>query len=141
VIFFYTLLASFNPRPTLIINSTQLPTGSTAHLDWHLTGRIDRLKTMTISLRGKEEATCRAGKNRHIDTSIFFKKEIYSAFAPDINQTGQADFDVPVEIMHYFEAEHNNILWEITVNGSIEKWPDIRVEYKIKIVSAHAQQI
>jgi hypothetical protein len=141
VMFFYTLLASFNPRPTLILNSTQIPTGSTAHLDWHLTGRIDRLKTLSIMLRAKEEASYQAGKNQHTDTNIFFKKEIYSASAPDFTETGQADFDIPAETMHSFESAHNKILWEIAVNGSIEKWPDIREEYKITIVPAQAQQV
>lgn len=141
VIFFYTLLASFNPRPALIINSSQIPTGSTAHLDWHLTGRIDRLKTLTISLRAKEEATYKAGKNQHTDTNIFFKKEIYCASAPALNQTGQADFDIPAEAMHSFEAAHNKILWEIAVNGSIEKWPDIREEYKITVTPSGTQQL
>lgn len=137
----YCVLASFNPRPTFIVNSSQIPTGSTAHLDWHLTGRIDRLKTLTITLRAKEEASYKAGKNQHTDTNIFFKKEIYCASALDIHETGQADFDIPADTMHSFESEHNKILWGITVNGSIEKWPDIREEYKITVTPAGTQRV
>jgi hypothetical protein len=137
----YCILASFNPRPTLILSSSQIPTGSKAHLDWHLTGRIDRLKTLTILLQASEEASYHAGKNQHTDTNIFFRKEIFSASAPDITETGQTDFDIPAEAMHSFEAAHNKILWEIAVNGVIDKWPDIREEYKITITPAGTQQL
>jgi hypothetical protein len=137
----YCLLASFNPRPTLILNSAQIPTGGTVHLDWHIAGRVDRLQTLSILLRAKEEARYRAGKNQHTDTNIFFRKEIFSASSPDITSTGQADFDIPADTMHSFEAANNKILWEIAVKGGIEKWPDINEEFKITIVPAQAQQI
>jgi hypothetical protein len=137
----YFLLASFNPRPTLILSSAQIPAGSTAHLDWHFSGRIDRLKSMTITLRAKETATYQAGKNSRTDTNIFFIKEIYYASSPDLTETGQADFDIPADKMHSFEAASNKILWEIAVKGVIDKWPDIKEEFKITIVPAQAQQV
>jgi hypothetical protein len=140
-LFVYCLLATFNPRPTLILNSSQIPTGSTAHLDWHIAGSVDRLKTLSILLRAKEEARYRAGKSQYTDTNIFFRKEIYTASSPDITETGQADFDIPADAMHSFEAANNKILWEIAVKGSIDNWPDIREEFKITIVPAQAQQI
>ncbi len=137
----YCFLAVFNPRPKLIISSSQISPGDSVHIDWHFSGRVERIRTLSILLRAKEEATYKAGKNQHTETNVFFQKEIYSGQSPDIGPIGEANFDIPAEVMHSFEANHNKIVWEITVRGSIESWPDVRDDFKIIVTPAKAQQI
>jgi hypothetical protein len=139
--FFYSFLAAFNPRPTLIISSSQISPGDSVHIDWHFTGRTDRIRTLKILLRAKEEITYKTGKNQHTETNIFFQKEIYSCPSSAIGPIGETNFDIPPETMHSFEADHNKIVWEIAVRGSIESWPDVRNDFKIIVTPAKAQQI
>ena len=46
---------------------------------------------------------------------------------------GFAVWQLPLQVMHTFQADRNRILWRLRVHGSIAFWPDIEDEYEITI--------
>jgi hypothetical protein len=57
----YYLLALFNPRVRLTLDSRSVPVGSAVNLHWQLNGRATKLRRLEIVLEGREEATYTRG--------------------------------------------------------------------------------
>lgn len=137
---FYLLLALFNPRVTLTLNSGLIPLGGLGQLSWQFSGVTNRIRKLKIILRGREEATYRRGTNTYTDKSTFFQMELCSTEDRFEIPQGEVGFAIPGESMHSFEAENNKIIWEVGVHGAIKSWPDVREEFKITVTPAAREQ-
>jgi hypothetical protein len=103
----YFLLSLANPRPRLTLTPSRPRLGDQLRLEWKFTGRAEREVFASFDLA---------------DTSNDW----------EIPQ-GTVEIEVPADTMHSFEAENNKIIWEIKVEGEIEKWPDVGQNFSIAI--------
>ncbi|GAG23260.1 unnamed protein product, partial [marine sediment metagenome] len=118
----------------LTVSRNVVPLGGMVDLGWELRGRIDRIGTLTIELKGREEATYRRGTTTHTDAKEFFKLPI--AEITDVRDmgVGKTSFTVPTDTIHSFEAENNKIVWSLVVHGDIAYWPDVNDEFDFKVL-------
>ncbi len=130
----YQFLAIFNPRPRLELSAQMIPLGGAAELDWSFAGRVERIREMTLTLRGIEQATYQRGTKTHTDRHTFYELELRKATNPSDIARGQIGFLIPTETMHSFEAGHNKIIWSLDVHGDISRWPDVKESFPIMIV-------
>jgi hypothetical protein len=124
-------LGLFNPRPRLTIDSSQLPLGSSADLDWEFSGSAARVKQLRIYLEGREEATYRRGTDTSTDKNIFKTIEIANSPFAD---PGRAILHIPEDTMHSFKSDNNKIVWEIHVKGDIRYWSDVEEAFEIEVL-------
>jgi hypothetical protein len=132
----YQFLAMFNPRPTLELSSSTIPLGGAVELRWRFAGNAQRIRTLTVTLRGTEQATYRRGTKTHTDTSTFYEMELYRTSNPIDVASGQVGFVLPDDTMHSFEAENNKIVWSLDLHGDIERWPDVKESFSIFVLPA-----
>jgi hypothetical protein len=131
---FYSLLALFNPRPTLTIDSAAIPLGESLRLTWHLAGRLSSINQFTISLKGVEKATYRRGTDTTTDTKTFAEIPIFETTEMFEMSEGLAEIVVPSDTMHSFDAPNNKIQWTLEVHGDITLWPDMSASFPITIL-------
>ena len=134
----YQLLAMFNPRPTLELSASVVPLGGAAELRWSFTGQTSRIRELTVTLRGIEEAKYRRGTSTCTDKHVFYEMELYKTGDAQQIAAGQAGFVLPQDTMHSFEAENNKILWDLDVHGEIKGWPDVKESFHITVTPATA---
>ena len=129
----YQFLALFNPKTKLTLSSAQIPLGSTAHLTWEISGRVNRISELVITLQSREECRYRRGTKTYTDKNTFFTFQLAQTTNPAEMSYGEVGFAVPAETMHSFAADNNKIIWSLNVAGDIKRWPDIKDEFDITI--------
>lgn len=133
--FIHKLLALMNPRFRFIINRSDLSLGDQATAVLNVKGKIARIKTISITLRGQEEATYRRGSNTTTSKRAFFEDELLKMdLATGFKLPPNLSLSIPVNSMHSFKARNNAIRWYIVVKGDIPKWPDIDDEIELTIL-------
>ncbi len=130
---FYYFLMLFNPRATVTLSSATVPLGGGGQIQWEFGGMTGRIRKLTLTLRGVEEATSQRGKNSHTERHTFHEAELFSTENDLEVPYGRVDFTIPGEMMHSFEARNNKVIWKIEMRGKINTWPDIKEEYKITV--------
>lgn len=136
---FYTFLSLFNPQPTVTVNRQSIPLGGALDVAWDIVGKAERIRTLRITLEGREEATYRRGTNTHTDKNTFRTLELRRTEDPVDLASGAASITIPVDTMHSFEASNNKIVWTLKVHGDIPRWPDVNVEFKINVLPAELE--
>jgi len=135
LVFFLKL---FNPWPLLTIQRTQIPLGSTASVGWRFKGKVSRLKSLTITLRGKEWIRYKSGrgKNRNDRTEqrVFYQKELRRTENAMEIRHGQTQVKIPSDTMHSFNSPRNKLIWEVELHGRINFWPDAKHSFVIAVV-------
>jgi len=129
----YHGLAMSNPRPTLELSASTIPLGGATELRWSFSGRTSRIDELTVTLRGIEQAKYTKGTSTYTDRSTFFETELYRTSDPNEIASGQVGFIMPQDTMHSFEAENNQILWRLDINGRIRGWPDVKESFQITV--------
>ncbi|MBN1816075.1 MAG: DUF3592 domain-containing protein [Sedimentisphaerales bacterium] len=129
----YQFLALFNPRALLRLGSREIPVGGSTRLDWELFGQVHRISTLTITLAGREEATYQRGTKTYTDKNVFYEMDVFKTDILQEMTYGQTLLQIPLETIHSFKADHNKIIWSLTVHGNIAKWPDMKDEFEITI--------
>ncbi|MBS0205746.1 MAG: DUF3592 domain-containing protein [Planctomycetes bacterium] len=130
----YSLLALFNPRPTLVVNTSAIPLGEKLSVQWSLSGRTESIRELKITLTGIEKATYRRGTTTATDTSTFENLVIVETTEPFDMEQGTASVTIPADTMHSFDAAHNKIAWTLTVRGEIPWWPDVSASFPIVVL-------
>ncbi len=130
----YQILALFNPRPHLTLTPGRLTLGEAAELAWRFSGRAGRIRRLTITLEGQEEAVYRRGTDTVTARETFATLGVATASSPAEIATGSARIDVPADTMHSFDAPHNRIVWTLKVQGDIRSWPDVSEDLKVVVV-------
>ncbi len=132
-LFFYMVLAWFNPRPRLTLAEGHLAPGSKTTLSWQFDGRAGRLRQLTIKLEGLEEVRYRRGTDTQTDTYVFFSQTLVTADRLALIHRGRTELNVPERTMPTFEANNNKIKWRLTIHGEIPQWPDVDENFSIVV--------
>ncbi|HKS35601.1 MAG TPA: DUF3592 domain-containing protein, partial [Verrucomicrobiae bacterium] len=135
----YFLLALFNPRPVLTINSSAVPLGGTLDLQWRMTGRVEAIQRLRLFLEGREEATYRRGTSTCTDKEVFATVELADVTSQNDKRAGHCRFTIPADTMHSFESGSNKIVWSLNIHGNIRWWPDVKEEFPLVILPSPAQ--
>ncbi len=129
----YQILALFNPRPELILESRRVAVGSTVGFSWRFRGAARRIRRLQISLEGTEKVTYRRGTNTYSDSHIFANISIVDLARPQPLESGQAAITLPEGTMHSFSASNNKVVWKLKLNGEIRAWPDVSEEFDMEV--------
>jgi hypothetical protein len=121
----YFLLATFNPRPEVTLLDGPPRLGQELRIGWRFSGRTSRIRRLTISLEGREEATYRRGTDTVTDRETFFSRTLVETESRYEIPRGQTSLAVPDDTMHSFDGGNNKIIWELQVAGEIARWPDV----------------
>jgi hypothetical protein len=125
--------ALFNPAIIVALSRDGVRVGESLPFNWEIKGAVSRLNNVKITLEGREEATFRRGTDTVTDKSTFFHAVLVEESRP-INARGEAMITIPSGTMHSFEASNNKILWILTFEAPISRWPDVREEWKINVM-------
>jgi hypothetical protein len=127
----YYFLGLFNPRVHVTLDPGAVPLGGSARVEWRIDGDATRIRALTVTLEGREEATYRRGTDTVTNRSVFLQRQL----ARDTNPLarGSAKLEVPAETMHSFAAPNNRIVWVIKMHGEIPRWPDVNEELPVEV--------
>jgi hypothetical protein len=134
VLAFHQALTMSNPKPTVTVNTPNLPPGDELEVTWSIEGRIDKLRRFSIELEGREEATYRRGTTTSTDRQVFATIGVVEQITPAINGGGSARVTIPAPTMHSFEAPNNKIVWVLRARGEVPNWPDSDEEFPLTVV-------
>ena len=130
---FRQFLVLFNPRPKLTLSPGSLPLGGTIYLQWRLSGGTGGVRHLTITLEGREEASYRRGTNNYTDKEVFARIGLVDTTDSYQMANGSTSFQVPVDTMPSFRADHNKIIWTIKAQLEIANWPDSDEEFEVLV--------
>ena len=131
---FYNLLALLNPRPTLVVNSANIPLGEELTVNWSFSGRPGSIRNFKISLKGIEKATYQRGTKTTTDKATFAHIEVVETTEMFDMEAGSAKITIPADSMHSFDASNNKIVWTLEVRGEIPWWPDVSASFPITVL-------
>jgi hypothetical protein len=135
---FYSLLALFNPRPSLVVTPPEAVPGQPIDVSWRFSGRAGVLRRVTIRLKGREEATCQQGDKTGTEKRDFATFDLVDTTVRGEMVAGQARFQVPPRLMHSWKTPNHRIVWVLHVQGVIDRWPDVNQEFVINMRPAPA---
>jgi hypothetical protein len=136
VAFLHQLLALFNPRMELTLTPGTQRLGDTVHLRWRMSGSSSRLKSIKVVLTGTESATYQRGTNTSTDNEIFYAHTLVEESNALSAYQGEAQFQIPFDLIYSIDTGNNKIKWEIQVIGVIKPGPDIKDTSEIQILPA-----
>jgi hypothetical protein len=129
----HQLLALFNPTLRVSIENGPLRLGGRRTLAWELHGATRRIRTLTVTLEGAEEATYSRGTTTTTERRVFTKEELFTNHDPLAMASGTAELRVPADSMHTFSGGRNAIVWRVRFHGDIPRFPDIDDEYALTV--------
>jgi hypothetical protein len=130
----HQFLALFNPRIRLTADAGAVPLGGRLRLEWIVEGRPGKLRRLSITLEGREEATYRRGTSTSTDRHVFASVPLVEMDDAAQIASGHATVVVPANSMHTFEARNNKVLWRLRVRSEIPRWPDVDDEYPLSVL-------
>jgi hypothetical protein len=123
----HALLRLRNPRPHLTV-SRGTP---------RLGGLAERLRRLTITFEGREEADSGSGRSRKTAKEVFLRLPVFDE-TDSVSITGGAGgatrLTLPRETLPTFTAPHNRVLWTLKVVGEIRHWPDVHEEFDLTVL-------
>jgi len=132
-VFFYSLLAAFNPTVEIALSNGAVPLGGEVEVAWEVTRKSNRIRRLAIHIEGQESATYRRGTDINTDTETFAKIDVVNATSSDDIQFGSKTIRIPENAMHTLDTGNNAIKWTVEVIGSIPFWPDVRESFVFRV--------
>jgi Protein of unknown function (DUF3592) len=129
----YLMLALANPRPTITLSRESVPVGGSLTIEWHLSGAAHRVRSLSLTLEGREEARYRRGTDTHTDTNVFHRATLTEVGDSLGVARGTTSIRIPDDAMHTFTTANNKIIWAIRMKGHINRWPDIDETFDITV--------
>jgi hypothetical protein len=117
----YYLLALGNPSFTLTVSEGNPRLGEKVHLEWHSSGFLGRLNSLTLLIEARESATYQRGTRSVTDHSLFHSTTLFETDQPGAHTGGQLTVRIPDDAMHSFDGGNNKIEWHFHIKGSIRK--------------------
>jgi len=118
------LTAAIGPT-SLEISDHPIHPGRTYQVYLTQAGRL-RVRSLVLTLACDEEASYRQGTDTRTESRRVFKKVVFSRenfeILPDIPYEHLCDLELPIDVMHSFQSDHNAVLWRLIVQGTVEKW-------------------
>ena len=94
------------------------------------------MSRLTVTLRGREQARYRRGTDTRTDTHEFHSEVLAEATDPMSIARGSGTIRIPAATMHSFSANNNKIIWTLTVEGEISRWPDVDDSFDVTVSPA-----
>ncbi|MEW6076639.1 MAG: DUF3592 domain-containing protein [Thermodesulfobacteriota bacterium] len=130
---FYFILAAFNPRPTISLETHVLRPGDATDVDWNTSGNVYNIREFKLLLIGEETATYRRGTDTCTDRQPFYEKVLAASADPETLRRGQTSLRIPSPTMHSFKSDNNAIVWKIRLQCEVPRWPDIKEDFEITV--------
>jgi len=132
----------FDPHPALRLDRGSVALGDSFDLEWTFTGPVGRLRSLTISLEGREETMAQqevAGEyGRHKSEKKvqepFYREALFTPETHAERVRGQIRVPVPCGLMPTFNAEKTKIVWIVQFHGDIAWSPKMKHEFPINIL-------
>jgi hypothetical protein len=137
----YQFMALFNPIPHLRLSAAKASLGDRLTVDWEISGQVNRLVRLTLTLTGKETAQYRRGTRTCTAQRAFHKTELVALTDSVAMQQGRTEFVIPADSMHSLHGDNNQIIWSLTLHGDIPRWPDIGETFELLVMPMTADQI
>lgn len=129
----YCLLASFNPKPTVVCSQSQIYPGSEFEISWTFAGNTGRIKSLKLSLTCSETVTYRAGTDTRTETKVLSEDILFESNDPSTFAEGFALTKLPITSMHTFKSPNNEVKWTVKLEGDIPMWPNLSEVFDIKV--------
>jgi hypothetical protein len=129
----YCLLASFNPKPTVVCSQSQIYPGSEFEISWTFAGNTGRIKSLKLSLTCSETVTYRAGTDTRTETKVLSEDILFESTDPSTFAEGFALTKLPINSMHTFKSPNNEVKWTVKLEGDIPMWPNLSEIFDIKV--------
>jgi hypothetical protein len=129
----YCLLASFNPKPTVVCSQSQIYPGSEFEISWTFAGNTGRIKSLKLSLTCSETVTYRAGTDTRTETKVLSEDMLFESSDPNTFAEGFALTKLPYTSMHTFKSPNNEVKWTVKLEGDIPMWPNLSEVFDIKV--------
>jgi hypothetical protein len=129
----YQFLALANPRPTMTLSRGAVPVGGSFTIEWRLSGAAHRVRSLQLTLEGREEARYRRGTDTHTDTNVFHRSTLTEVGDSMGVARGSTSVRIPDDTMHTFTANNNKVVWTIKLKGAINRWPDLDESFDITV--------
>lgn len=137
----YQFMALFNPLARLHLSADRVSLGDKLTVDWEVSGQVNRLVRLTLTLTGKEIAQYRRGTRTYTAQRAFHKTELAGITDPFAMQRGRTELTIPADSMHSFCGDSNQIVWSLILHGDIPCWPDIKETFTILVTPMAPEQI
>ncbi len=128
----HSILAIFNPRPTVEITPGAIRPGTSVALRWRINGRTDRIGKLTLSLQCLRITTESSGSGKNRSTRIIktpiFEDELLSTARQNEIAQGTLQFRIPEEKPFSLPGNDSGIQWQLVFHGDIPRWPDLKQE-------------
>ncbi len=121
----YTFLALFNPIVEIALSQGAITLGQEVDFAWEVKGQATRFQKLTIKVVGEEVATYQQGTDTRTATETFQQIGIVETDNKEEFAFGTTVLRIPVDTMHSFKSDHNEIKWTVVVHGDIPYWPDV----------------
>jgi hypothetical protein len=130
-------LAIFNPKVRLRADSDRMAAGEALALSWEIGPRSHVIEELRIDLEGQLEAPPPGGGRNQIKTVACYS--VFRTRNRSEIKAGQASFLVPSDALPSSSEQDHRVRWAVRVTGKIPNWPDIRDEFEITVLPAHAK--
>lgn len=129
----HSFFSLFNPDAILNVSRTALAPGDEVTIAWHFSRRPARIRRFALTLEADERATYTVGTSTTTDTDRLHEIDVFQSSNPSAFERGEVTIQIPVGVMHSFEASNNKVVWRIRAHGEIGFWPDINDEHDLVI--------
>lgn len=139
--FFHSVLALFNPRLEVRLDQRQLKPGEPFHMAWSFVGNPSRVSQLSITLECFEKVTYRRGTTTTTEDKSVRTITLDETDNPThMQRGGDIDITLPLDAMHSFKVDQNEIHWQFILKGEIKRWPDIKAKFPVVVVPNTADE-
>ncbi|MEM8737841.1 MAG: DUF3592 domain-containing protein [Planctomycetota bacterium] len=131
------VMAVGNPTVRMRFDRRVVGAGETLELDWQIDGRAERIQRLRLWIEAIERASYTRGTDTVTDEHTIYHEILHDEASDPLDpmpREGSSRWEIPADTMHSFDAEHNEIVWRLMVEGEIAKWPDVKDEYALAVV-------
>ena len=136
----HAALGCFNPRPEVELTPGNLIPGTTAALRWRITGRVDRLRRLSVTLQCLKVTTVtrRSGGNSRtsVEKTPIYEEELLHTDRPHELAQGALQFTIPADRPASRRGNSNGIQWQLVFRSDIPRWPDLKEELQFTVYPA-----
>lgn len=126
----HQFLASRGCRLRLFTGALAVAPGDSTELKWSIEGSVTRLRRLTISLEGVEEAIESDDETR---TTVFSSTNVVDECEFAKMVAGATRLRIPEHAIPSSMSEHKKIFWVLHVRGDIPHSPDIDETFTIVV--------
>jgi hypothetical protein len=99
-------------------------------------GRLT-INSFEVSLVCDEVATYRQGTDMRTEQARVYAQQLLHReqveLLPQAAYEDECDVSIPVQCMHSFKADHNEVRWRLSVRGDISGWPPFERNFPVVV--------